>query len=406
MRHRIRATLGRKIVYSSLIVLAASAVGCDGIISVGAWPSYTIDDSSSGADGVRLLDVNGDGLLDVATPWEQGGVVRAALHPGEAAVRSSWQAVTVGSVDSPEDAVFADLDGDGQVDVVSACEGDTKNVYVHWAPSSDSYLQSSAWQTALIGASEGVAQWMFVEPADVDGDGDTDLIAGAKGDNAAVGWFEAPADPRVMSAWTWHRITGAGWIMSLVAQDMDDDGDLDIVVSDRKGDSKGVFWLENNNQAQSWQTHRIGGSDRQVMFLTVTDLDQNGSTDILAATYSKTLIWFRPTENPDIWFSFPINLPDSAGIGKGVAVGDINLDGRQDIVFSCEKADGKQGVMWMSYMLQPSDPFWSAYAISGTAGSKFDLVQLNDVDGDGDLDVMTCEESAGLGVVWYENPQR
>ncbi|MCP4194102.1 MAG: hypothetical protein GY768_26125, partial [Planctomycetaceae bacterium] len=33
-----------------------------------AWQRHTIDDSSRGADGVRLMDVNGDGLMDIATP--------------------------------------------------------------------------------------------------------------------------------------------------------------------------------------------------------------------------------------------------------------------------------------------------------------------------------------------------
>ena len=48
----------------------------------------------------------------------------------------------------------------------------------------------------------------------------------------------------------------------------------------------------------------------------------------------------------------------------------------------------------------------SFFEISGGAGIKFDLVELVDLDGDEDLDVLTCEESANLGVIWYENPLR
>ena len=50
--------------------------------------------------------------------------------------------------------------------------------------------------------------------------------------------------------------------------------------------------------------------------------------------------------------------------------------------------------------------FREAHEISGPRGVKFDLLQLLDVDGDGDLDVLTCEERHNLGVVWYENPAR
>ena len=36
------------------------------------WKRHVIDDSSRGADGTRLADINGDGLPDIATGWEQG----------------------------------------------------------------------------------------------------------------------------------------------------------------------------------------------------------------------------------------------------------------------------------------------------------------------------------------------
>ena len=51
------------------------------------------------------------------------------------------------------------------------------------------------------------------------------------------------------------------------------------------------------------------------------------------------------------------------------------------------------------------------FDLSGKGGSKFDRIELLDLDGDGDLDVITCEEnggknSRGLGLIWYENPTR
>src|SRR5262245_18479202 len=120
------------------------------------WARHTIDDSSKGSDGVRLADVNGDGLLDIATGWEEGGIVRAYLHPGPDKVRKPWPAVTVGKVRSPEDAVFADLDGDGAVDVVSCCEGSTMTVFVHWAPKDKAkYLEEKEWKTEPFPALKG-----------------------------------------------------------------------------------------------------------------------------------------------------------------------------------------------------------------------------------------------------------
>ena len=79
----------------------------------------------------------------------------------------------------------------------------------------------------------------------------------------------------------------------------------------------------------------------------------------------------------------------------------IILDGQVDIVFSCENAKGKSGVMWLT------SPDWTPREISGKdEGVKFDRIELLDLDADGDLDLLTCEERDNLGVIWYENPQR
>ena len=75
-------------------------------------------------------------------------------------------------------------------------------------------------------------------------------------------------------------------------------------------------------------------------------------------------------------------------------------------MFSCENAGDMIGMAWMSYIFSVNDPLWNTQAISGVRGSKFDLVQLLDLDGDGDLDVITTEEKSNLGVMWYENPSR
>ena len=67
------------------------------------------------------------------------------------------------------------------------------------------------------------------------------------------------------------------------------------------------------------------------------------------------------------------------------------------------------GIVWLSYEQSVFDPVWRRNEISGPVGSKYDRLELLDLDGDSDLDALTTEEnygegSAGLGVIWYENP--
>jgi hypothetical protein len=72
-----------------------------------------------------------------------------------------------------------------------------------------------------------------------------------------------------------------------------------------------------------------------------------------------------------------------------------------DLFYSCEAAPRpKIGLFWLNY------PDLAFHDISGPIGLKYDHMQLLDLDADGDLDVMCCEERDQLGVFWYENPAR
>ncbi len=403
-----------------LLVLAAAAIvprhaaAANGAARApAAWPMHTIDDSSRGADGVRLRDVNGDGLPDIATGWEEGGRVRIYLNPGPRKVREPWPAVTVGEVASPEDAVFADLDGDGAADVVSSCEGKTRTIFFHWAPSEkERYLDPAAWKTQALSPSAGMTQWMFALPLSIDGKNGIDLVAGAKGEDAQIGWWESPRDPRDVKAWKWHPLYDAGWIMSLAAHDMDGDGDLDVVASDRYSKTSGSLWLENPGPERAakgrWREHRIGAAGGHVMFLKVADLDQDGLDDVVVTTRDRKVVYHRRTQaSPVRWESHEIPFEPNTGTGKGVAAADIDLDGKTDLVLTFSNAkEDKTAVTWLSYRGSPTNSGWSAHEIGGRAGIKFDRIEMLDLDQDGDLDLITCEERDNLGVIWYENPTR
>jgi hypothetical protein len=246
----------------------------------------------------------------------------------------------------------------------------------------------------------------------VDGRGGVDLVSGTKGGGAEIGWFESPRNPRQLADWKWHPIYKAGWIMSLFARDMDGDDDLDLLTTDRKGGNRGCRWLENpgpgSAQKKLWKSHLIGGVDREVMFMTPTDFDRDGRLDVLAAVRGGDLLFMRQV-TPIRWESHTIRMPTNTGTGKGVAVADIDLNDTLDVVFSCENARGKSGIVWLSRdVSSPATAAnWIAHEISGRKqGVKFDRIELVDFDGDGDLDVLTCEERDNLGVVWYENPRK
>jgi hypothetical protein len=245
----------------------------------------------------------------------------------------------------------------------------------------------------------------------VDGKEGIDLVVAAKGGGASVGWLESPEDPHMLDDWKLHKMTDAGWVMSLRRLDVDRDGDDDVVFTDRKGKERGVWWLENPGEAgvfKAWRKHALGGLGREVMFLDV--VEDQGVAEVAVAVKPSELHWFRCPEDPrKDWPAEVIQVPaDGLGQAKGVAIGDLDGDGDHDLAWSCEGANPpKSGLVWLQR--GKGDSPWKLRELSGPDGIKFDRIELVDLDGDGDLDAMTCEErheGRGLGVVWYENPGR
>jgi hypothetical protein len=377
----------------------------------GPWTRHTIDDSLRGADGVRVADVNGDGFLDVTTGWEQSGVTRAYLNPGPRDAGDEWPAVSLDDTPNVEDAVWADVDGDGNMDVVSSTEGQSQRVFVSFAPANpDEFLNPDAWLTEDFPATKH-RRWMFALPMDVDGKNGIDLVLGGKRKGAIVGWLESPENPRDLGAWKLHEIAHAGWVMSIDAIDMNGDGLLDLLVSDH-GTARyhGVYWFEHpsdpNKLGGLWTPHAVGAIHRSPAFVgPVFGADSSLEGVVVPSGISRLTRYDREDATGDLWSENHIPYPGRLGSPKAAAVGDIDLDGVLDVVLSCTNLSGlDDGIAWFPGAAVASEEAPQKQPLSGAQGEKFDRMELIDLDGDGDLDVLTTEELQGLGVIWYENP--
>ena len=395
---------------STLVMLSSFASCHNRGQEVRPWKMHVIDNTSFGSDGTKIYDVNNDGYEDIVCGWEQGNVARLYLNPQ---TDSAWSFIEMPAPDV-EDAIMVDLDGDMSMDMVTFSEGTHRRITIHWAPPLKDYQDTSLWQSQDIPCTIDVTQWMFGQPMNVDQKNGIDLIVAGKNDGAIVGWLESPADPRDVAAWKLHKIAPASWVMSVEIVDINHDGQEDVLVSDRNNTTNGVKWFQHPGFTGSdltlpWTEHLIGMKDRDPMFLDVK-MNSKGLFEIWVPDLHEEIFHFVQLDSLALqWKSEQISFPKESGlIGKSAASGDIDGDGRMDLVTTYDGAKERIGVIWSSFNSQTGQ--WQHHDVSGLLGNKFDFAYLYDMDRDGDLDILTSEENnnsstvAGLGVIWYENP--
>ena len=139
---------------------------------------------------MKLADINDDALPDIVTGWEEGGLTKLYLHPGTSKVKEKWPARLVGKTPNVEDAVFADINNDGRLDVVSSTEKGSEKIFAHISQDND----YEHWDQYILPTVD--IAWMYAEPLQIDGRHGPDLIIAGKGKNAALGWLKAPKDIR------------------------------------------------------------------------------------------------------------------------------------------------------------------------------------------------------------------
>jgi len=141
------------------------------------------------------------------------------------------------------------------------------------------------------------------------------------------------------------------------------------------------------------------------MFLSHGDLNGDSKPEVVVAIRpSKIAIFQTGADSRGNWNRTDLTIPSSYGTAKAPGIADFNLDGNPEIVFSTENARNPKMAIGMFVRSSPETDAWRLQPISGVDGIKHDLVVPIDLDADGDVDLITCEEVKNLGVIWYENP--
>ena len=238
--------------------------------------------------------MDGDGDMDIISASYDDDTI--AWYENNGAADPTWTAADIAtSADGASSVYAADMDGDGDMDIVSASTVDDTIAWYENNGAAD-----PTWTAANIATSADGARDVYV--ADMDGDGDMDIVSASKFDDT-IAWYEnnGAADP----TWTASDIaTSADGAISVYAADMDGDGDMDIVSASYLDDT--IAWYEKNGAVGTVAT--------------------SNNIKLTNFVYGKS-IYSKAEKNPTptIIGSAGGNFNSSAGIVLNVSTGEINL---------------------------------------------------------------------------------
>jgi hypothetical protein len=341
----------------------------DGAGSFGA--QQVISTAADGAWSVFAADVDGDGDLDV------GAGSFGAQQVISTAADGAW-------------SVFAaDVDGDGDLDVLSASPGDDK---VAWYENQTLHRSAVFPEQSVISTVAAGARSVFA--ADVDGDGDLDALS-ASGDDDKIAWY---ANTDGAGSFGTQQIisTAANYAISVFAADVDGDGDVDALSASVFDDE--IAWYQNTDGAGSFGTQQIiSTAVNQARSVFAADVDGDADLDVLSASYlDDKIAWYENTDGAG-GFGAQHVISTAADGPEDVLAADIDGDGDLDVL-SASFEDDK--IVW--YQNTDGAGSFGTQQIISTAANAARSVFAADVDGDGDLDALSASH-IDAKIAWYEN---
>jgi hypothetical protein len=299
-----------------------------------------------------------------------------------------------------------DIDGDGDMDVVTAAGRYSPPYFfsgrIDWYENTDG--SGITWTRHTV--DDNFTSAPSISSADLDGDGDADVIGGARGSINQLAWWENTDGSG--TSWNEHTIvTSMEDVSSVYAADVDGDGDFDLM-STSSGYSD-VMWVENvDGSGTAWVDHVIDGSFNTAYDVYGVDVDGDGDTDAVGAAFNSDQIswWENIDGSGTTWNEHVIS--NTFNGARTVFASDVDGDGDTDIL-------GAASLDWAITWWENSDGYgsnWVEHVISSSFNYAF-AVYASDVDQDGDIDALGAsyfgdditvwENTDGLGLIWYEH---
>jgi len=297
------------------------------------------------------------------------------------------QQIIDGNASAPFTIVAIDLDGDDDIDVVTAAYGDNEITWHENLDGQGAFSTANPMPTQLQNS-------RFVALTDIDNDGDIDIVGTSQSDNLVV-WYENLDGQGSFSSQ--HTINNdAISPREIVAADFDGDDDIDVVTANRTGGS--ITWNKNIEGTGNFgPTLFISNTISEPISIVARDLDNDNDLDIIASSAgNQQFVWFENLDGLGTFGGAQIISTNSSGI-TSVFAADIDGDGDIDVLSAL---GGSDIIDWFEN-IDGQGTFGPQQIISNSIEVAI-KVYATDLDGDTDIDVLAAA-LAGDRIVWFEN---
>lgn len=342
-------------------------------------------------NGIKLLSNSSDLRLQLGYGDNSYLDIALGKKLGRAISTGSYTSLSGASYGlSAQDTVTADLDGDGNLDIIASTNGGT--VGVRYGNGDGTFRASSTITT-------GGAR--YVQVGDVDGDGRMDIIHG----NSAGFTVTRQTSTGVFASAVTYTSSNSGVFnngRSGTLQDINGDGRLDLVQTYITSGQAGVevFLGNGDGSFYSSATFRTatGGTGGVSGAASIGDINGDGKADfIMSGNFGNGNSVYAFYGNGDGTFSAPTSLGGLIGINN-VSLADINNDGFLDVVQSA----GGGGVI--SLLGNGNGTFNARQTYSDIAANILSTgMSIVDLNKDGFADVIGISYTTGNIVTYFGN---
>ena len=328
-------------------------------------------------------NLNADAALDLVVVNQTDGTVSILLNNGTGTgfTAAAGSPIAVGA--SPRAAVLADLNNDGNLDLLVACNG----------AGTVAVLQGNGNGTFTAQANVSVPNVQMVAVGDLNGDGNLDLVAPRyiSPGSAVVGLGNG--------SFGFSTSTYSGLVVRPVAvalADFNEDGQLDLAAASFSNNNDGSVSVRLGNGAGSF----AGGTDLTALgtnYVVAADLTGDGHLDLAATdpfvSGAPLKVWAGTGTGA---FGSAATLTMSGGFAYTLSTGDYNGDGKIDLIAPRSGFGATAGVDAFSYNTTTA-AFTGPTTIAGF-GNQPRFVAVTDLNNDQTLDFVTANSVGGNAV--------